>query len=51
MKFSTTKIMSDKQDIDIMQVVSDLSKQETAYQAAIAASAKVSQVSLLDYLR
>lgn len=50
MKFSTTKIMSDKQDIDIMQVVSDLSKQETAYQAAIAASAKVSQVSLLDYL-
>lgn len=51
MKFSSTKIMSDKQDIDIMQVVSDLSKQETAYQAAIAASAKVSQVSLLDYLR
>ncbi len=50
MKFSTTKIMSDKQDIDIMQVISDLSKQETAYQAAIAASAKVSQVSLLDYL-
>ncbi len=50
MKFSTTKIMSDKQDVDIMQVISDLSKQETAYQAAMAASAKVSQVSLLDYL-
>lgn len=51
MKFSLTKVLSDKQDVDFTQVVSDLSKQQTAYQAAIAASAKVSQVSLLDYLR
>ena len=51
MKFSITKIMSDKQDVDIMQVISDLSKQQTAFDAAMAASAKVSQVSLLDYLR
>ncbi|WP_298266736.1 flagellar hook-associated protein FlgL [Geobacter sp.] len=50
MKYSLTKVLSDKQDIDFMQVVSDLSKQQTAYQAAVAASAKVSQVSLLDYL-
>ncbi|WP_298436434.1 flagellar hook-associated protein FlgL [Geobacter sp.] len=50
MKYSLTKVLSDKQDVDFMQVVSDLSKQQTAYQAAVAASAKVSQVSLLDYL-
>ncbi|GLI38478.1 flagellar hook-associated protein FlgL [Geobacter hydrogenophilus] len=51
MKFSITKIMSDKQDVDLMQVISDLSKQQTAFDAAMAASAKISQVSLLDYLR
>lgn len=51
MKFSITKIMSDKQDVDLMQVISELSKQETAFEAAMAASAKISQVSLLDYLR
>lgn len=50
MKFSLTKVLSDKRDVDFMQVVSDLSKQQTAYEAAIAASAKVSQVSLLDYI-
>jgi flagellar hook-associated protein 3 FlgL len=50
MKFSITKVLSDKQDVDFMQVVSDLSKQQNAYQAAIAASAKISQISLLDYL-
>lgn len=49
-KLSLTKVMSDKQDIDFTQVISDLSKQQTAYQAAVAASAKISQVSLLNYL-
>jgi len=51
MKFSITKIMSDKQDVDLMQVISDLSKQQTSFEAAMAAAAKISQVSLLDYLR
>lgn len=51
MKFSLTKVLSDKQDVDFMQVVSDLAKQQTAFEAAIAASGKISQVSLLDYLR
>lgn len=50
MKYSLTKVLSDKRDIDFMQVVSDLSKQQTAFEAAIAASAKVSQISLLDYM-
>lgn len=50
-KLSLTKVISDKQDVDFAQVISDLTKQQTAYQAAIAASAKVSQMSLLDYLK
>jgi flagellar hook-associated protein 3 FlgL len=48
---ATTQVLSDLQDADYTQVVSDLAKQQTAYQAAIAASAKISQVSLLDYLQ
>lgn len=51
MTLTTTKVLSDMQDVDYMEVISDLSKQQTAYQTAIAASAKISQVSLLDYLR
>lgn len=51
MQLATTKALSGIQDVDYMQVVSDLTKQQTAYQTAIAASAKVSQISLLDYLR
>ncbi|AAR36434.1 flagellar hook-associated protein FlgL [Geobacter sulfurreducens] len=50
MKFSLTKVLSDKQDVDFMQVISDLTKQQTAFEAAIAASGKISQISLLDYL-
>lgn len=51
MKLSITKVLSGIQDVDYMQVVSDLSKQQTAFQSAVAASAKISQVTLLDYLR
>jgi len=50
MNLSLTKITSDKQDADMIQVISDLSKQQTAYEAAVAAAAKISQISLLDYL-
>ena len=48
---ATTTAISSLQDVDYLQVVSDLTKQQTAYQTAIAASAKVSQISLLDYLK
>jgi flagellar hook-associated protein 3 FlgL len=51
MKISLSKIISSKQDVDILQVSSDLSTQQTAFQVALAASAKTSQLSLLDYLR
>lgn len=50
-KLTTTKVLSGLQDVDYLQVVSDLTKQQTAYQTAIAASAKISQISLLDYLK
>jgi flagellar hook-associated protein 3 FlgL len=46
-----TKAVSAKQDTDLTQVLSDLAKQQTAYQATLAASAKFSQLSLLDYMR
>jgi flagellar hook-associated protein 3 FlgL len=51
LKVSQSKVISDKQDVDILQVMSDLSKQQNAFQVALAAAAKTSQLSLLDYLR
>ena len=50
-KLATTTLLSSVQDADYIQVVSDLTKQQTAYQTALAAAAKVSQTSLLDYLK
>ena len=51
MKLSITQVVAGLQDVDYAQVISDLTKQENAFQTAVAASAKISQVSLLDYLR
>lgn len=51
MQLSLTKVMSGLQDADYTQVISDLTKQQTAFQTAIAASAKIAQISLLDYLK
>jgi flagellar hook-associated protein 3 FlgL len=51
MKISLKKIISAKQDVDILQVTSDLTTQQTAFQVALSASAKTSQLSLLDYLK
>jgi flagellar hook-associated protein 3 FlgL len=50
-KLTMNKIISSKQEVDFLQVISDLTNQENAFQAALAASAKTSQLSLLDYLR
>lgn len=44
------KVISDKQDIDIAKAISDLTQQQTAYQAALMSTAKINQMSLLDYL-
>jgi flagellar hook-associated protein 3 FlgL len=44
------KTLSDKQDVDFTKAVSDLTRQQTAFEAALAATAKVSKMSLMDYL-
>lgn len=44
-------VLSKSEDLDYAQAVTDLTAQETAYKAALAAAARLSQVSLLDYLR
>ena len=46
-----TKALSGKQDADFTQVLSDLAKQQTAYQATLASTAMFSKISLLDYMR
>ena len=46
-----TQAVSAKQDADYTQVLSDLSTQQTVYQATLAVSAKFSQLSLLDYMQ
>lgn len=51
LKVAMNKSVSDKQDADMAQVLSQLTNQQTAYQAALATAGKASQLSLLDYLR
>jgi flagellar hook-associated protein 3 FlgL len=43
--------LSEVEDIDLPQTIMDVKLQETAYQAALAASARVIQPSLMDFLR
>jgi flagellar hook-associated protein 3 FlgL len=43
--------LSDVEDIDLPQTIMEMQLQQTAYQAALAATAKVIQPSLIDYLR
>lgn len=43
--------LTDVEDIDLPKTIMDVKLQETAYQAALAASARVLQPSLLDFLR
>jgi flagellar hook-associated protein 3 FlgL len=45
-----TKALSEKQDVDFLQVLSDLNKQQIAYQATLEATARFSKISLLDYM-
>lgn len=44
------KVISSKQDVDFIQAVSDMTRQQTAMEAALAATSKISKLSLLDYL-
>jgi flagellar hook-associated protein 3 FlgL len=49
--FSVTSQLSDIEDVDLPKAIMDLQIQQTSYQAALAASAKVIQPSLIDFLR
>jgi flagellar hook-associated protein 3 FlgL len=48
---SVTSQLSDVEDVDLPKTIMDMQLQQTAYQAALAAAAKVIQPSLIDYLR
>lgn len=48
---SITSQLSDVEDIDLPKTIMDMQLQQTSYQAALAASAKVIQPSLIDFLR
>ena len=50
LNLSYSERKSQLEDADILAAISDVNAKETAYQAALASSAKVIQVSLLDYL-
>ena len=43
--------MTDVEDIDLPKTITELQLQQTAYQAALAAGARVVQPSLVDFLR
>jgi flagellar hook-associated protein 3 FlgL len=49
--FSVTSQLSDIEDVDLPKAIMELQIQQTSYQAALAASAKVIQPSLIDFLR
>lgn len=48
---SFTSMQSEVEDADLTKVVTDLATQENAYQAALQATARIIQPSLLDFLR
>jgi flagellar hook-associated protein 3 FlgL len=48
---SVTSQLSDVEDVDLPRAIMDMQLQQTSYQAALAASAKVIQPSLIDFLR
>jgi flagellar hook-associated protein 3 FlgL len=48
---SLTTQLSDIEDIDLPKTITDLQLRQTAYQAALAATAKVVQPSLVDFLK
>ena len=48
---STTSQLSDVEDVDLPKAIMEMQLQQTSYQAALAATAKVIQPSLIDFLR
>ena len=50
-RLQATTRLSKVQDADMAQAVSDMSRANTAYQAALGAFARIGQLSLMDYLK
>jgi len=50
-QINVTKLLSEVEDADIVALVSELGRQENLYQAALLASSKLLQQSLVDFLR
>jgi flagellar hook-associated protein 3 FlgL len=48
---SVSSQLSDIEDVDLPKAIMELQLQQTSYQAALAATAKVIQPSLIDFLR
>ncbi|WP_096156600.1 flagellar hook-associated protein FlgL [Bacillus sp. FJAT-45066] len=46
-----TRILSDNEDVDIERVITDLKTEESVLRASLAASARIIQPSLMDFLR
>jgi flagellar hook-associated protein 3 FlgL len=44
-------MLSDTEDMDLTQAVTDLTSQQSAYQASLLSASKIIQPSLLDYMR
>jgi flagellar hook-associated protein 3 FlgL len=51
MALNVSQSLSDVEDIDLPQTITELQLQQTAYQAALASGARVVQPSLIDFLR
>jgi flagellin-like hook-associated protein FlgL len=50
-EFNFTKLLSNVEDADLTKLVTDLAMQENSYQAALIATSKIIQPSLLNFLR
>ncbi|MCJ7615158.1 MAG: flagellar hook-associated protein FlgL [Desulfobacterales bacterium] len=50
-KLNITQMLSDTEDADIIKAASDLASQETAYQVSLAASSRIIQPSLINFLK
>ncbi len=50
-KVSFSLMLSDTEDMDLTQAVTDLTSQQSAYQASLLSASKIIQPSLLDYMR
>ena len=51
LELTVTTLLSDTEDVDVIEAFSRLSQLSTAFEAALAASAKTVRLSLLDFLR